>query len=235
MRFQLLLPITVFLFSHTVAAENYSAQEQQARSTLEEIIPQIDRILGYHPNAQLTVRVVPERELQNGEDALEPLAAVFYRGELLVAVTEDGQFVSPDLAKTLRHEYVHFIVAELSAGRAPAWLDEGLAQILSGAENPRAHQALVDWVSNNGYIELAKLNDTMLVGDSSVVLAAYGESYVAVRTLINQFGISKIRALLQRIATDEPNVAFEHVLGQDMVTFDSEFSVQVALAVKAHE
>jgi hypothetical protein len=56
-----------------------------------------------------------------------------FDGKIRAPITgKNGRFVQPQvLATRLTHEYVHVLVAQIGGGRAPWWLNEGLAEVFS--------------------------------------------------------------------------------------------------------
>jgi len=63
--------------------------------------------------------------------------AGFYDGKIRVPVATEGM-ESPGLQALLRHELAHAFLSQIGRGRAPAWLQEGLAQFLEGRRLPPA-------------------------------------------------------------------------------------------------
>jgi len=103
------------------------------------------------------------------------------------------------LERTLRHEYGHVLVHELSRGRAPVWLNEGVA---IWAEEERDGDR-VEWAEGTiGGQPLFHLNQlegafTRLPPDR--VHVAYAQSYLAVRALVDRHGARRLRTLLEEI------------------------------------
>ena len=54
---------------------------------------------------------------------------------------------SERLARTVRHEYAHAAIVTLSKGKAPVWLNEGLAQVAEETERRRAAPIACAWRS----------------------------------------------------------------------------------------
>ncbi|MFQ5766730.1 MAG: hypothetical protein ACE5ID_01920 [Acidobacteriota bacterium] len=58
-------------------------------------------------------------------------------GTIRLAIPQVGR-LEPDLDRVLIHELAHAFITSRSGGQAPRWLQEGLAQILSGTPAPSA-------------------------------------------------------------------------------------------------
>ncbi len=122
-------------------------------------------------------------------------------------------------AELLRHEYTHALVDQVSAGRAPVWLNEGLALYfehqgkplsqdpsgLRGREGPSAVPLQAEFV-------------TLSPVDAG---AAYAHSYRATSHLIREYGLERLRALLEEVAYSGTfSRAFAMVFGGDYREFE---------------
>ena len=65
-----------------------------------------------------------------------PWADGVYEQDGLIRIAAGGvSRLEPDLERVLSHELAHAFITVRSAGRAPRWLQEGLAQFLAGASS----------------------------------------------------------------------------------------------------
>ncbi len=112
---------------------------------------------------------------------------------LRIAPDEPQAGVSAEL---LRHEYTHALVDRVSAGRAPVWLNEGLALYIERDGKPFGEDP-----SNAGGGPLAVPLHAEFVTLSPVDAGvAYAHSYRATTRLIRQYGLERMRALLEAVA-----------------------------------
>src|SRR5262249_7872027 len=63
-------------------------------------------------------------------------------------------YVTPDLARVLKHELTHSFVNQASAGRCPQWLNEGIAQMEEGRTLNGRGQRLAQLYKNKSQISL---------------------------------------------------------------------------------
>jgi tetratricopeptide (TPR) repeat protein len=109
--------------------------------------------------------------------------------------------VTPELAHVLKHELTHSFVGQKSLGRAPTWLQEGIAQWMEGRRSSSSAAGLVAAASQGSVPSLASMEGSWmgLSGDSAAF--AYAWSLAVVESIIDQGGVSDISRLLEHIAT----------------------------------
>lgn len=105
----------------------------------------------------------------------------------------------------LAHEYTHAIVGEIAAGRAPGWLDEGLAQHVAGDWSPARTRDAARRMTGHAPIPYAALEGSFTrFAAGSDAEAAYFLSSVTADYLMERFGGRTITALLERLAAGTP-------------------------------
>jgi len=112
------------------------------------------------------------------------------------------------MGATLKHEMVHLLLHHhIPHGNLPKWLDEGLAQQLSGEvteilmgekENVLQRASL-----SRQLIPISQLNVRFPTDDASVLLA-YAQSKSIVAYLAQKYGMTGVRALLRALKAGEP-------------------------------
>ena len=124
-----------------------------------------------------------------------------YEGQIKVPV---AGYDPETLTTVLRHEYVHALVFDLSAGRCPWWLNEGLAQHLSDPPAAVERKLARAWERiNAGRVHpLSDLPET-LSGGREAVMDAYALSLSAARFLIESVGLFAVDDLLISLGSGE--------------------------------
>jgi hypothetical protein len=101
-------------------------------STLDQEFSRISSLLGCSADERI-VAIVQSREAYLRSTGAAEWSGGQYDGRIHISWM-DGNDVSPEIRRRLAHELVHACLTNISAGGAPwpAWLQEGLAQKLSG-------------------------------------------------------------------------------------------------------
>ena len=100
----------------------------QLLNTLESEYDDLARELGTAPKNSIPVVLYPDKAFFDVTQAPSWTGAV-NDGKLRIPV-QGVSSVTPDLARVLKHELAHSFINQLSAGRCPQWLNEGLAQVV---------------------------------------------------------------------------------------------------------
>lgn len=133
------------------------------------------------------------------------------------------------LAPALTHELSHVFVHSLSAGRAPHWLDEGLAMHFAGEGSE-----LVEWarrsreLTHDRWPSLQEVEGFFHTTDEQVQSKrgqiSYAESYSAVVHLLRQYGLGPAREWLRRLGQGEAESrAFRRAVGIPLGLFEREW------------
>lgn len=212
--------LDVLYTAHFAVKFQGTTDRQLARDVadhLERIFLGIGRELGYFPAKPIAVVLYPGQRFQ--EATLSPhWARGLFDGTLRLSV--DGLRRNPvEVVTSLRHEYTHALVHELADGHAPAWLSEGLAQFFEGGQGAGQGQASIG--SPDEVMPLHLLHGSFVGLPRRAAQQAYADSYSAVQALIARHGLSRIRDLLETLATQQDFArAFEGVLHERYRDFE---------------
>ncbi|MBI4463792.1 MAG: hypothetical protein HY647_03710 [Acidobacteria bacterium] len=145
----------------------------------------------------------------------EPVAVILYASQQFADITQapgwvgalnDGKVRVPvqglssmtaELGRVLKHELVHSFVHEVAEGRCPTWLNEGLAQLLSGENLARLGPGLTQLYASSRQIPLRQLEGSFMGLASPVASLAYAESLAAVQMIQDQYGAYQLPPLLK--------------------------------------
>jgi tetratricopeptide (TPR) repeat protein len=107
--------------------------------------------------------------------------------------------VTPDLAQVLRHELTHSFVAQIAHGRAPAWLNEGIAQLEEGRSTVEIGQRLAALYVSGNQVPLSQLEGGFQGFSTPEAFVAYAESLAAAEYIRQNYTMSDLALLLQRL------------------------------------
>ncbi len=125
------------------------------------------------------------------------------------------------LPRVVRHEYAHSLITPLSNGRAPVWLNEGLAVWAEETEEGEREAWAKQKIAGQELFTLAQLNSSFVPLPAERAEVAYAQSYLAVRALIDQYGARKIPALLTNIGSNRTlSDAFAATYPGDLAGFE---------------
>jgi tetratricopeptide (TPR) repeat protein len=111
--------------------------------------------------------------------------------------------VTPELSRVLRHELTHSFVQQKTHGRAPVWLQEGLAQWMEGKRSGDAAAALVQIYDAKQGAQLAQLEGSWMRFPADTARYAYAWALANVEAMVKTGGMGDIERILDRIAAGE--------------------------------
>ncbi len=100
-----------------------------------------------------------------------------------------------ELERVIFHEYTHALVYRLSRGRAPAWLNEGLAQYEEGVRRPGFGERAKALVAEGG-MPLKSIQGSFMNMAPERASKAYTLSLSVTAFIIDEFGFSSLKRIL---------------------------------------
>jgi tetratricopeptide (TPR) repeat protein len=165
---------------------------------LEDDFRDLESQLDYTPPEQIAVILYTQQAFADITRAPGWVGAL-NDGRLRIPVQGLTQ-VTPDLARVLKHELTHSFVGQKSHGRAPTWLQEGIAQWMEGRRSSSVAGALVEAAAQGEAPPLATMEGSWMSLSGNSATFAYAWSLAVVESIINAGGVSDISRLLDRIA-----------------------------------
>ena len=197
---------------------------------LDDIDAELTRIFGVRPEKKVVLRFLTPQSFREETGAPEWTSAMYLRDEISIPLTAQTLENVSELKRALRHEYVHALIAQISNYRCPAWLDEGVAQIIEGQANPLLGPALRDWIKENPAMPLEWLRNGFTTLENAFVPAAYAQSLFAVRRLIHQAGFPAVVSYLQALNEGKSEFeSFRIAFKKSQLQFERSLTKQIAL------
>jgi tetratricopeptide (TPR) repeat protein len=170
----------------------------QILAALESDYDDLARDLGTPPRDSILVTLYTEQAFFDVTHAPSWSGAV-NDGKLRIPISGLSS-LTPELARVLKHELAHSFISQLSGGRCPPWLHEGIAQLLEGKNLGGDGHALSVLFKAQRNIPLNALEGSFMRFSGTEAYVAYAESLAAVSYINDSYGMSDIQRILQRIS-----------------------------------
>jgi hypothetical protein len=124
--------------------------------------------------------------------------------------------VTPELSRVLKHELTHSFVQQKTHGRAPTWVQEGLAQWMEGLRSENAAPNLVRIYEQKEAVSLGVLERTWMRLSNEDAAYAYAWSLANVECIVQTNGMTDMERILDHIAAGiSTEEALHQVLHED--------------------
>ncbi len=163
---------------------------------------EVEEFFGWSLIGTLTVLINKEQRQGFAETSKDLVVGYAIPKRSLIVIFYSRTSTSPrNLRVVLKHELCHIILHQyISRVIVPRWLDEGIAQVVSGTAGEvgvgRESDVLRLARKTRGVISLESLKESLPSRPEGALLA-YAESREFVRYLINKFGRSRVLSILR--------------------------------------
>ena len=107
--------------------------------------------------------------------------------------------MTPQMRSILFHEFTHVLVAELTHGNIPTWLNEGLAQIEERKEFTAHGTMPILAGQGGGLLSLATLSGSFIAMDRAQAGLAYQQSYSIASFMVTRYGWYAMQEILKHL------------------------------------
>jgi tetratricopeptide (TPR) repeat protein len=184
----------------TLRYEGHQTPEQfrkELMGTLESDYDDLVRDLGAAPRSSIPVILYTEQAFFDVTHAPSWTGAL-NDGKLRIPVSGVTSMNS-DLARVLKHELAHSFVNQLTGGRCPTWLNEGVAQAVEPKTVGSNGRRLGQLFREQHQIPYNVLEGSFMRFSGMEATVAYAESLAAVEYISDTYGMSDVQRILQRI------------------------------------
>jgi hypothetical protein len=165
--------------------------------TLESQYDDLVRDLGASPRESIPVILYTDQAYFDVTQA-PAWSGALNDGKLRIPVSGLDS-VTPDLTRVLKHELAHSFINQLSHGRCPHWLHEGIAQAVEPRSLSSVGQRLAQLFQDGREIPFYALEGSFSRFSSAEASLAYAESLAAVSYIQDTYGLSEVRQIVERI------------------------------------
>jgi hypothetical protein len=212
---------------HYEGHQTSEALRAQILQALESDYDDLVRDLGNPPRDNILVTLYTEQAFFDVTHA-PTWSGAMNDGKLRIPISGLGS-VTPELAHVLKHELAHSFITQLSAGRCPPWLHEGIAQFLEPKSLAAEGHQLARLFKSQHNIPLNVLEGSFLQFSGAEAYVAYAESLAAVSYINDSYGMSDIQRILQRISQgSSTEAALRATIHSDYGQLESDLSRYLA-------
>ena len=167
-------------------------------STLESHYGDLVRDLGVAPRGSIAVILYTDQAFFDVTQSPSWAGAV-NDGKLRIPINGMSS-VTPELSRVLKHELAHSFINQLSGGRCPQWLNEGIAQAMEPKSLSSRGRRLAALFKAQQEIPFNQLEGSFMRFSGMEAILAYDESLAAVQFIIDTQSLSDLQRILQRLA-----------------------------------
>jgi len=188
--------------SHFKLRYNGAAEPALARDvlrTLEGHFAAIESELNFSPPESIGVILYTQQAFEDITRA-PAWAGALNDGRIRVPV-QGLTAVDAELSRVLKHELTHSFVQQKTHGRAPTWIQEGLAQWMEGARSSENALALAQIYTEGKGLSLGRLEGSWTGMNSDAALYAYAWALANIEYIVQSGGMSDLERILDKIGS----------------------------------
>jgi tetratricopeptide (TPR) repeat protein len=199
----------------------------QILEALESDYDDLARDLGTPPRDDILVTLYTEQAFFDVTHA-PSWSGAMNDGKLRIPINGLSS-MTPELARVLKHELAHSFINQLSGGRCPPWLHEGIAQMLEPKSLGSDGHQLAQLFKLQHEIPLNALEGSFMHFSGVQAYAAYAESLAAVSYINDSYGMGDIQNILQRLREgSSTEAALRATIHSDYGQLESELAKYLA-------
>jgi Peptidase MA superfamily/Tetratricopeptide repeat len=212
---------------HYEGKQTSEGLRSQILAALEADYDDLARDLGNPPHDSILVTLYTEQAFFDVTHAPTWSGAI-NDGKLRIPVSGLSS-VTPELARALKHELAHSFITQLSGGRCPPWLHEGIAQLLEPKSLGGDGRQLALLFKSQHNIPLNALEGSFFNFSGTQAYVAYAESLAAVSYINESYGMGDIQRILQRISQgSSTEAALRATIHSDYGQFETDLAKYLA-------
>ena len=182
---------------HFEGAQSSELLREQILTLLESAYGELSRVFNTQPHSRIEIILYTNQAFFDVTHAAAWMGAI-NDGKVRIPV-QGLNSITPDLARILKHELTHSFVNQMTMGRCPYWLNEGIAQALEPKSLGIRGARLGTLFQQDHEIPLNALEGSFVSFSPAEAMLAYDESLAAVDYIQATHGVGDLVQLLDRI------------------------------------
>ena len=208
---------------HYEGKQSSDALRGQILAALESDYDDLVRDLGTPPRDNIQVTLYTDTAFFDVTHA-PTWAGALNDGKLRIPVSGLTS-VTPELGHVLKHELAHSFIMNLSGGRCPHWLNEGIAQYLEPRGLAGDGHQLAMLYKNQQYIPFNVLEGSFLQFSGAKAYVAYAESLAAVSYIADSYGLGDMQRILELLSQgNSTEAALRSTIHSDYAQLESDLA-----------
>jgi tetratricopeptide (TPR) repeat protein len=197
---------------------------RQVLEVLEQHYNDLEHDLDYSPRSPIQVVLYTQQQFFDVTKAPQWTGAL-NDGKLRIPVNGLQQ-VDSSLSRVLKHELAHSFINLASNGRAPTWLNEGIAQLVEPGSIARDGKRLASLYTSGHNIPLNQLETSFTRFSEGEAAVAYAQSLASAEYIREVYGMSGLSLMLKRLAEGQSNeTALRSAVHSGYAQFDRELAL----------
>jgi hypothetical protein len=176
-----------------VSERAFSEIAEYLKDDLQIAHKELSQTYGHPEPFYTSLRILSRRAFTEETAAPSWTNAIFLKGEILIPIDSIETIDLEDLSRAARHEYSHSFLNNLTKGRCPGWLDEGLAQLFEGEESQLSKHAIKNWFSSRIVVPFSMLKGGFTKLDHKLVPNAYAQSFFSAKYIRDTFSTETLK------------------------------------------
>lgn len=174
-----------------------AALRNQILHTLEQHFEALASDLNFTPSENITVVLYTDQQYFDVTQAPAWAGAV-NDGKLRMPISGVTS-VTSELSRVLKHELTHSFISQITKGRCPTWLNEGVAQLEEQRSSSSQARKLAPLYSTQHNIPLNELEGPFVRLSAPQAAVAYAQSLISVEYVRDAYGMSDVATVLKRL------------------------------------
>jgi tetratricopeptide (TPR) repeat protein len=118
--------------------------------------------------------------------------------------------MTEELSRVLKHELTHSFVQQKTHGRAPTWIQEGLAQWMEGKRSGENAAVLLEIYGDGHAASLGSLEGSWMGFPNNAAVYAYAWALANIEYIVHADGMGDVERILDRISAGSSTEAALH-------------------------
>lgn len=170
---------------------------RQILETLETHYRDLVSTLGTEPRDAISVTLYTNQAFFD-VTAAPSWSGALNDGKIRIPI-EGKEAVDSEFSRVLKHELAHSFINQITHGRCPVWLNEGVAMLVEPRSSAGYGRELARVFASQTYLPLNQLEGSFMSYSPQQAAVAYAESLATVEYIRDTYGMSDVQRILERI------------------------------------